>query len=133
MSERTCAKDPSWVVSATDALEFSAIETGDRVVFRRSGRLLAGTVIRRGLRVLDVESDWDGQPLVFRVRGDDFEEAPPCGHFPRVPGCGGCDPGAVEFVIEDSQLRWRRRSDVAGSHRPASIDHCPGAPDAAAS
>lgn len=29
-------------------------------------------------------------------------EAPhPCGHAERQRGCGGCDPGAVEFVIED--------------------------------
>jgi len=24
-----------------------------------------------------------------------------CGHAERTPGCGGCDPGAVEFVITD--------------------------------
>lgn len=26
---------------------------------------------------------------------------PPCGHFERVMGCGGCDPGAIEFVKDD--------------------------------
>lgn len=24
-----------------------------------------------------------------------------CGHVERTPGCGGCDPGAIEYVIED--------------------------------
>lgn len=25
----------------------------------------------------------------------------PCGHVLRVSGCGGCDPSAIEYVIED--------------------------------
>ena len=31
------------------------------------------------------------------------EHAPkyPCGHDEITRGCGGCDPGAIEFVIED--------------------------------
>ena len=28
-------------------------------------------------------------------------EAHPCGHADRVRGCGGCDPGAIEFVRDD--------------------------------
>jgi hypothetical protein len=24
-----------------------------------------------------------------------------CGHVERVTGCGGCDPGAIEFVKDD--------------------------------
>ena len=24
-----------------------------------------------------------------------------CGHTLRMPGCGGCDPGAIDFIIED--------------------------------
>ena len=33
--------------------------------------------------------------------GHDFEEPNPCGHADMVRGCGGCDPGAIEFVIHD--------------------------------
>lgn len=25
----------------------------------------------------------------------------PCGHVVQMSGCGGCDPGAIEYVIED--------------------------------
>lgn len=29
-----------------------------------------------------------------------------CGHHTRVQGCGGCDPGAIDFVIlEDGSSR----------------------------
>lgn len=31
----------------------------------------------------------------------------PCGHHTRTPGCGGCDPGAVEYVRDDGGP-WRR-------------------------
>jgi hypothetical protein len=28
-----------------------------------------------------------------------------CGHRERTPGCGGCDPSAIEFVITDEGVR----------------------------
>lgn len=28
-----------------------------------------------------------------------------CGHDRRVEGCGGCDPGAIDFVITDEGVR----------------------------
>ena len=31
----------------------------------------------------------------------------PCGHGKRTKGCGGCDPGAIEFVKDDGGP-WRR-------------------------
>lgn len=31
----------------------------------------------------------------------------PCGHDEATPGCGGCDPGAVETVIEDGSTAAR--------------------------
>lgn len=32
----------------------------------------------------------------------------PCGHETRTIGCGGCDPAAIEFVIDDATGRmWR--------------------------
>lgn len=31
----------------------------------------------------------------------------PCGHKTRTAGCGGCDPGAVDLVIDDGSLRSR--------------------------
>jgi hypothetical protein len=37
-------------------------------------------------------------------------EAHPCGHIERQRGCGGCDPGAVEFVKDDDGP-WRRVGD----------------------
>lgn len=35
---------------------------------------------------------------------DDGDVLPchPCGHRERVAGCGGCDPGAIAFVIDDT-------------------------------
>lgn len=32
----------------------------------------------------------------------------PCGHFDPVTGCGGCDPSAVEFVLDDTTGRARQ-------------------------
>lgn len=32
-------------------------------------------------------------------------EVHPCGHGERTPGCGGCDPGAIDFVITDDGVR----------------------------
>lgn len=40
--------------------------------------------------------DDDGEPVAC-----DLEHPNPCGHYGVVPGCGGCDPGAVEYVITD--------------------------------
>ena len=37
---------------------------------------------------------------------------PACGHDPRVRGCGGCDPGAVEFIRDDGGP-WVRVSPPA--------------------
>lgn len=39
----------------------------------------------------------------------------PCGHFAVERGCGGCDPGAVEFVITDGVLS--RLDDSRGQAR----------------
>ena len=33
-----------------------------------------------------------------------------CGHHDRVQGCGGCDPGAVEWVRDDDGP-WRRPTE----------------------
>lgn len=35
------------------------------------------------------------------------EEPHPCGHTRRVWGCGGCDPGAIEYVREDGDTEWQ--------------------------
>lgn len=35
-------------------------------------------------------------------------EPNPCGHAATVKGCGGCDPGAVEYVKDDGDPTWRR-------------------------
>lgn len=35
-------------------------------------------------------------------------ELPPCGHRDIQRGCGGCDPGAIEFVIDDAHPRVLR-------------------------
>lgn len=32
----------------------------------------------------------------------------PCGHRHITRGCGGCDPGAIEFVIDDAAPRVLR-------------------------
>ena len=42
----------------------------------------------------------------YRAIADAFRaqresERYPCGHAQMVSGCGGCDPGAIEFVLED--------------------------------
>lgn len=38
-------------------------------------------------------------------------EPAPCGHGDIVRGCGGCDPGAIEFVVTDAGIL--RRYDPA--------------------
>ena len=35
-------------------------------------------------------------------------EGYPCGHAERVKGCGGCDPGAVEYIRDDTDRVWRK-------------------------
>lgn len=35
-------------------------------------------------------------------------EGHPCGHEDRTPGCGGCDPGAIEYVKDDGDPTWRK-------------------------
>lgn len=35
-------------------------------------------------------------------------ERNPCGHSERTDGCGGCDPGAVEYVRDDGDHVWRK-------------------------
>lgn len=40
------------------------------------------------------------------VEASEDEEVFACGHRNRVQGCGGCDPGAIDFVIlEDGSSR----------------------------
>lgn len=49
-----------------------------------------------------------GRIKPYPLREREVTAAPephPCGHLRRVPGCGGCDPGAVEFVITDDGER----------------------------
>lgn len=31
-----------------------------------------------------------------------------CGHYIRQRGCGGCDPGAIEYTREDGARHWTR-------------------------
>lgn len=40
--------------------------------------------------------------------GDYVPEPHPCGHMERMKGCGGCDPGAIEYVRDDGSDRWVR-------------------------
>lgn len=40
------------------------------------------------------------------------EDAFYCGHTVRQPGCGGCDPGAIEFIRDDGGS-WRRYDEAA--------------------
>lgn len=65
-------------------------------------------------------------PAARYVAGRIVDEIPelsphPCGHPETVRGCGGCDPGAVEFVVDDARpgvLRAPRPDDFAGPVRP---------------
>lgn len=52
--------------------------------------------------------------IVERRKND---ETHPCGHERRTRGCGGCDPGAVEFVIDDAQPYVLRRVCPSTSHQ----------------
>src|SRR6478735_7781545 len=45
-------------------------------------------------------------------------EGHPCGHSERTPGCGGCDPGAVEFVITDEGERRPFDAALDMNHPP---------------
>lgn len=45
----------------------------------------------------------------------------PCGHKTRTPGCGGCDPGAVDMVIEDGS-RTARAYDPHRDEMPDAAD-----------
>lgn len=92
----------------TDAeeLELRARHTG-RMVVRRG---MAETLAWLGEDV-EPESLFDG---LFPVRGQRWdgerfvwpeELGHPCGHVEVRQGCGGCDPGAVEYVIEDGTGR----------------------------
>jgi hypothetical protein len=40
-------------------------------------------------------------PAPGREPTPEYAEPHPCGHAVRTRGCGGCDPGAVEFEIPD--------------------------------
>ena len=41
------------------------------------------------------------------LAGTHVRHLPPCGHESMRRGCGGCDPGAVEFVLDDGESSWR--------------------------
>lgn len=42
-----------------------------------------------------------------RIRQAATVERYPCGHDTPETGCGGCDPGAIEYVIEDGTATLR--------------------------
>lgn len=66
----------------------------------------------------DVESDRaQAYEQGWLIRSYDELDKPmiepnPCGHWPAIKGCGGCDPGAVEFVRDDGGP-WRRVGGAA--------------------
>lgn len=47
------------------------------------------------------------------------DEPFPCGHEMRTRGCGGCDPGAIDFVIEEGGT-WRPFDPARDLLQPAS-------------
>lgn len=49
-----------------------------------------------------------------------IDQPPPCGHRDVSTGCGGCDPGAIEYVLDDERpgvLRAPRPDDFMGGAR----------------
>ncbi len=46
-------------------------------------------------------SDDEWEHVVHAIGVPGIEEVFPCGHLAREQGCGGCDPGAIDLVIED--------------------------------
>ena len=49
--------------------------------------------------------DSDGMPCVP-------DDRHPCGHTQVRAGCGGCDPGAVEFVLDNGATAWRKTTSA---------------------
>lgn len=43
----------------------------------------------------------ESEPCDEHAPEDWVPEPNPCGHAGIVRGCGGCDPSAIDFVIED--------------------------------
>lgn len=46
-----------------------------------------------------------------------------CGHLERTLGCGGCDPGAIEFVKDDDGP-WRRVGTAVLGETPECNGRC---------
>lgn len=83
--------------------EADRIEPGETYVLVRHGFRLGMPVRLECLRAAGVIVD-----------------LPACGHHDSQRGCGGCDPGAVEFVIDDTRpgvLRAPRADDFADGSR----------------
>lgn len=99
---------PTWGGDAERTIAVLGPTLGDPVVFRRGGTLHLGAVTRVGRTVLDVDAVLHGHRFTFRVRGDMVQPAPACGHVPTLPGCGGCDPAAVDLVHDDTDRVWRK-------------------------
>lgn len=79
--------------------EADRIEPGETYVLVRHGFRLGAPVRLECLRAAGVILD-----------------LAPCGHVDVVRGCGGCDPGATEFVIDDAHpgvLRHPRPDDYS--------------------
>lgn len=60
----------------------------------------------------DPKTDWEGYAFATNPGltpghpgAEHFIESPPCGHVPMEPGCGGCDPSAIDFVILEDGTR----------------------------
>ena len=69
-----------------------------------------GTIYQLGTQVIaKAVAEHDGKVLdLVMDEADEPEPEPyPCGHPEREGGCGGCDPGAIEYVRDDGGP-WRR-------------------------
>lgn len=113
--------DDAYLVVVEDVgtrCDHRASDATERLDVDCEGRIEPGqtyVLVRHGFRL--------GMPVhlgCLRAAGV-IVDLPPCGHHDVVLGCGGCDPGAIEFVIDDAHptvLRAPRRDDfTAGGPR----------------
>lgn len=58
-------------------------------------------------------------PACFEKAWDQF----PCGHRQITAGCGGCDPSAIETVIDSTGVKWTLESALQALDRINVIAH----------
>lgn len=99
-----CEDDKSFIAEAREDIPFLLNLAAH---LQEQAALAAASALHEAAKAMDRDADAADDPGAF-LRAEASRLVHECGHTRVRPGCGGCNPGAVGYVMDDNRPSvWR--------------------------